>query len=88
MTAPIDENLAFAPASELRKLIAGKELTPVELTEMYLRRIDRLDSGLDSYLTVAHDQAMSAARSAEEAVMRGAISAHSTVCPYRSRTLR
>ena len=71
MTAAIDEILAFAPASELRKLIAGKELSPVELTEMYLRRIDRLDSRLDSYLTVAHDQAISAARSAEEAVMRG-----------------
>lgn len=71
MTAAIDEILAFAPASELRKLIAGKELSPVELTEMYLRRIDRLDSRLDSYLTVAHDQAISAARSAEEEVMRG-----------------
>ena len=71
MTSPIDENLAFAPASELRKLTAGKEVSPVELTEMYLRRIDRIDSRLDSYLTVAHDQAMSAARAAEEAVMRG-----------------
>ena len=71
MTALMDDDLAFAPASELRRLIAGKEVSPVELTELYLRRIDRLDSRLDSYLTVAHDQAISAARSAEEAVMRG-----------------
>ena len=71
MTALMGEDLAFAPASELRKLIGGKEVSPVELTEMYLRRIDRLDSRLDSYLTVAHDQALSTARSAEEAVMRG-----------------
>ncbi len=67
----MDENLAFAPAFELKRLIADKQVSPVELTETYLRRIDRLDTSFNAYLTVAHDEAMSAARSAEETLSRG-----------------
>ena len=48
----IDENLAFAPASKLRALIADKQVSPVELTELYFERIDRLDTQLHTYLTL------------------------------------
>ena len=48
----IDENLAFTPASELAVLIADKQVSPVELTQLYFDRIDRLDSQLNSYLTL------------------------------------
>ena len=68
----VDERLAFAPASELRELIASKQVSPVEVTELYLRRIESLDAQLNAYLTVAHDEAMKAARAAEEVVVRGA----------------
>ena len=67
----IDENLAFAPASELRALIGDKQVSPVELTALYYDRIDRLDSQLNAYLTLCRDEAMQAARDAEDAVMRG-----------------
>lgn len=67
----IDENLAFAPASDLRALIADKQVSPVELTALYFERIDRLDSQLHAYLTLCRDEAMQAARNAEDAVMRG-----------------
>ena len=67
----MNEDLAFAPAHELKSLIAEKQVSPVELTEMYFQRIDRLDSQLNSYLTLAHDEAMSVAKSAEDAVVRG-----------------
>ena len=39
----LDENLAFAPATELRDLIADKQITSTELTELYLSRIEALD---------------------------------------------
>jgi aspartyl-tRNA(Asn)/glutamyl-tRNA(Gln) amidotransferase subunit A len=52
-------------------LIAKKALSPVEVTEAYLERIDRFDSKLDSYITVCRRDALEAAREAEEAVMRG-----------------
>ena len=67
----MDENLAFAPAYEQAELIAGKQVSPVELAAMYFERIERLDSRLNAYLTLTRDEAMAAARSAEDAVMRG-----------------
>jgi len=67
----IDENLAFAPATELRELIAEKQVSPVEITQLYLDRIDRLDPQLNSYLTVTSEIALDAARKAEQAVTDG-----------------
>ena len=67
----IDENLAFAPSYELAALIADKQVSPVEVTQLYYDRIDRLDSQLNSYLTLTQDMAMESAREAEAAVMRG-----------------
>ena len=69
----MDENLAFAPATELLDLIATKQVSPVELTELYFNRIDRLDSKLNSYLLLTRDEAMETARAAEEAVTRGEV---------------
>jgi aspartyl-tRNA(Asn)/glutamyl-tRNA(Gln) amidotransferase subunit A len=66
------DGLAFTPATELRKMIAAKKVSPVELTELYFRRIDNLDKRLNNYLTLDHDGAMESARSAERAVMKGA----------------
>lgn len=66
-----DRELAFTPAYELAKLITQKKLSPVELTEACLRRIEALNPRLNAFLTVTADEAMEAARQAEEAVMRG-----------------
>ena len=66
-----NEDLAFTSTTELRALIAAGEVSPVEVTEQYLTRIDRLDSRLNSYLTVTADEAIDSARRAEEAVARG-----------------
>ncbi len=66
-----DQELTFKPATELRRLIAERVVSPVELVDLYLTRIERLDGRLNSYLTVASDQARAAAREAEAAIMRG-----------------
>ena len=66
-----DEELAFASAAELLELISTKQVSPVELTELYFSRIDRLDSRLNSHLLLTHDEALRTAKSAEEAVVRG-----------------
>ena len=66
-----DRELAFTSAWEQRELIASKSLSPVELAQLYFDRIDRLDSKLNSYLTLNYDEAMTQARAAEEAVARG-----------------
>ena len=67
----ISTELAFTPAYRLRELIAQKQLSPVELTEGCLERIDSLNPKLNAFLTVTADEALQAAREAEKAVMSG-----------------
>ena len=66
MPGPGDE-LAFAPALELAARVRAGEVSPVELTELYLERIERLDPQLNSYVTVDAEGALAAARAAESA---------------------
>ena len=66
-----DTELAFMPTSELRARIASKQLSPVEVTRLYLQRIEALDTQLNSYLTVTGDLALQMARDAEQAVLDG-----------------
>ena len=66
-----DRDLAFTPGYRQREMIASREISPVELTELYLRRIEELNPRLNAFLTVASEQAMEAARQAEQAVARG-----------------
>ncbi len=67
----IDNELAYSSASDLVSLIAAKEVSPVELTDLFFRRIDELDPQLNSFLLLTHDEAVKAAKEAEETVMRG-----------------
>ena len=67
----VDDNLAFAPASELAELIADRKVSPVEVAELYFKRIEELDGRFNAYLTLTQEQAMQDARSAETAVMNG-----------------
>jgi Asp-tRNA(Asn)/Glu-tRNA(Gln) amidotransferase A subunit family amidase len=67
----MDQDLAFAPAMEIRQLIASKKLSPVEITELFFSRIESLDPQLNAYLTLSRDGALSAASESEQAVVRG-----------------
>ena len=64
-------DIPFLSATELSELIKNREVSPVEVVEAYLERIDRLDSRLNAYLTVCRDEALQAAREAEQALARG-----------------
>jgi len=57
--------------AEAAELIRGKQLSPVELTQAHLDRIDRLDPLLNSYITVTREMALEQARKAEAEVMHG-----------------
>ena len=59
-------------ATEARCLIGNKNLSPVELLESCLKRIDRVDGTLNAIVTLDAEGAMATARSAEAAVMAGA----------------
>lgn len=66
-----DEDLAFAPLHEQARLIARRDLSPVELTELYLDRIGDLDDRLNAYLAVTAERALAMARAAEMALTAG-----------------
>ena len=66
-----DRELAFTPAWKLRELIVKRKLSPVELTEACLRRIEKLNPKLNAFLTVTADMALDEARAAEKAVPKG-----------------
>jgi Asp-tRNA(Asn)/Glu-tRNA(Gln) amidotransferase A subunit family amidase len=46
-------------------------VSPVELVELFLRRIESLNPKLNAYLTVSREQAVAAARAAEQEIARG-----------------
>jgi aspartyl-tRNA(Asn)/glutamyl-tRNA(Gln) amidotransferase subunit A len=60
------------PAARLAERIARKELSPVEVVDEVLGRIERLNGRLNAFCTVTAESARADARRAEEALMRGA----------------
>src|SRR5438445_6995114 len=69
MLRNVDE-LVWRPATELAALIRSKQISPVELTEAVLARIDALNPRLNAFCLVAHDLARRGAREAEIAVTK------------------
>lgn len=63
--------LPFATITELAAAYRRRELSPVEVTQAMLQRIDRLDPALRSYVTVTPEIALAQARKAEAEIARG-----------------
>jgi amidase len=61
----------YLPLTEVARLIAARQLSPLDLTEHMLARIGALDGRLHSYFTVSADRARTAARRAEEEIRKG-----------------
>lgn len=66
MTEPCD-----LTAVQARRLIGRKALSPVELMQSCLARIERVNPGLNAIVTLDAEAALEAARAAERAVMAG-----------------
>lgn len=58
-------------ATELAAAIRAKEISPVEVTDAVLMRIERLNPAINAFVTVTDDIAREQSRAAEAAVMRG-----------------
>jgi aspartyl-tRNA(Asn)/glutamyl-tRNA(Gln) amidotransferase subunit A len=63
--------LAWASMADLARMIATKEVSPVEVVRAHLDRITALDATLRAFITVCGDQALDAARAAETDLMAG-----------------
>jgi len=65
------DDLCWLPALELASLIRAKKVSPVEVTEAVLARIERLNPALNAFCTVTTEEARDAAQAAEVSVMTG-----------------
>ena len=65
------EQIPFLTATELGGLIKSREVSPVEATEAYLDRIEKVDGQLNAYITVCRDEALADARRAEGEIAAG-----------------
>lgn len=66
-----DQEICLASLEELATCIRQKRLSPVEVTEAVLRRIDRLQPGFNAFITVMGEQAISAAARATDQIAGG-----------------
>ena len=67
----MDNELAFAPAAVVRRMIAEREVSAVELTELFYQRIEQFNPQLSAYLALCPEQARRDAQAADDAVRNG-----------------
>lgn len=62
----MEADIHWLTATELGRRIAAHEISPVEVTEAMLARIERLDPGLHAYVVVLADRAVAQAKRAAD----------------------
>ena len=65
------EDLYFCSAVRLAQMIQAKEVSAVELAEVFLRRIDDQNARVNAFVTVTHELALESARRCDDATTRG-----------------
>lgn len=67
----MDLQIYYLGVAETSKLIASRQLSPVELLETFLHRIETIDKDINSYLLVTRDEAFRQARYMEAELTAG-----------------
>src|SRR2546426_5165254 len=63
-----DARLAWLPATELAALIRKKQMSPVEVIDAVLDRIEKINPRLNAFVTLTDEQARREAKAAERAL--------------------
>ncbi|MGH2955803.1 MAG: amidase [Solirubrobacterales bacterium] len=66
-----EQELAFAGAARQAELVRSKQVSPSELVDLYLERIDRIDPQLNAFRVVMAEKARAEAKRAEERLSAG-----------------
>jgi amidase len=67
-----ERDLCFTPATELVKLYRTRKVSPLEVVQAVLARVDQVNPQVNAYVTIARESALKAARAATRALRRGA----------------
>jgi aspartyl-tRNA(Asn)/glutamyl-tRNA(Gln) amidotransferase subunit A len=70
-TSAQSRDLTTLTLKQASDLVRRRDVSPVELTEACLARIERHDKAINAFITVTREQALAAAREAEGEVRRG-----------------
>jgi len=65
------EDLCYTPAVDLAALMRAKKLSPVEVADAFLDRIDAINPKLNAYVTLYPEKTRNAAKAAERAITTG-----------------
>ena len=66
-----EDAIAFAPVWQLARWIESRKLTSTQLTEIYLRRLERFDSKLHCVITLTREHALAQAKAADAEIAAG-----------------
>jgi aspartyl-tRNA(Asn)/glutamyl-tRNA(Gln) amidotransferase subunit A len=81
------EELFYLPVTELARRIQTKKLSPVELTQMYLERSEKLGPQLNAYARLTPEIALEQAAAAEKEIHRGHYRGPLHGIPYAAKDL-
>jgi aspartyl-tRNA(Asn)/glutamyl-tRNA(Gln) amidotransferase subunit A len=65
------DELAFSDATALGQLIAKRRISSLELTRLYLARLEKYGASVGAVVTIMHDRALREARTADRELARG-----------------
>ena len=66
-----EADVAFAPVAQLSRWIESRKLTPSQVTEIYLKRLERFNPKLRCVITLTREHAMEQARKADAEIAAG-----------------
>ncbi|HKC64396.1 MAG TPA: amidase [Pyrinomonadaceae bacterium] len=83
----LSDDILFASITDLATQIRSRRLSPVELTENYLQRLETIGKRLGAVATVMRDSALEEARVAESEIRRGRYRGPLHGIPYGAKDL-
>ena len=83
----VGEDVLYLPIKALGALLRARKLSPVELTDSYLDRSERLGPRLNAYATLTPELARRQARAAERDIMNGRYRGPLHGIPYAPKDL-
>ena len=83
----ISDDILFSSITELAVQIRAKRLSPIELTESYLERLDRIGKRLGAVATIMRDAALDEARAADQEIRKGRYRGPLHGIPYGAKDL-
>jgi aspartyl-tRNA(Asn)/glutamyl-tRNA(Gln) amidotransferase subunit A len=83
----LGDDVLYLSATELGTRIRARQVSPVELAESYLARIDRVAPKLNAFVTVTRERALAQAREAEREIVAGRMRGPLHGVPYGVKDL-